>query len=388
MIDKNTETSVWPVLPLLLVCLGLVSCQPKRDEKAAGGGRGGPVPVETAKAEMRTVPLELSAIGTVEPQASVQLKPKVAGEILEVHFADGANVKAGDLLFTIDPRSYTAAFKKAEANVAIAQAQVANASEQLRRYSTLTQEGATSKEQLSQYQVTYDAAESELEARKADLDQAALASEWTSVKAPISGRAGAALVKAGNIVQANGDVLAVINQTEPIYVSFALPESSLAQVREWMAKGELVVAAKDPTTHAALGNGQLTFVDNTVDRDSGMINFKATFTNSDNALWPGQFVDVALVLTQEKDVVTVPTVAVMEGQQGSTVFIVNQGKADVRPIKVEREFGDSSVIGKGLKPGDEVVVSGQLRVTPGGKVNPKSAVKEPSVAANDAPANQ
>ena len=335
------------------------------------------MPVEVTAAESRTIPVEIKTIGAVEPVASVQLKSKVQGEILQVHFSDGAQVKVGDPLFNIDPRPFDAALKRSQANLTMAQFTAANASEQAARYTTLIKRGVASKEQFSQYHSTAESQKSVLDARQADVDEAQLSLEWTSVRAPISGRAGAALLKAGNIVQANTDVLTVINQMQPIYVSFSLPETSLVEVRYWMDRGKPVVNAYNPDTGHLLGTGELTFVDNAVDRASGMIAFKATFPNSDESLWPGQFVDLVVRLTEEPDTLVIPTAAVMEGQEGSQVFVVRDGVAALRKIRVRRTVGDSSIIEEGLAPGELVISSGQLRVSPGAKVSAQQAKGAP-----------
>lgn len=329
-----------------------------------------PVPVETALAEMKVLPIEMKAIGTVEPISTVQLKSKVQGEILAVHFEDGAQVKAGDPLFSIDPRTFDAALKRAEANFAIAEVAAKNALEQADRYSTLIKSGVASKEQTAQFLTTAESQKSELAARQADLDEARLSLEWTRVTAPVSGRAGAALLKPGNIAQPNIDTLAIINQMQPIYVGFSMPENSLSDVREWMKDAKPSVSAFDPDSGKLLGAGELDFIDNAVDRASGMIAFKATFPNADEQLWPGQFVDVTVKLAEENGLV-IPTIAIMEGQQGAQVFVVKDGTAELRKVRVARAVGDLSMISDGLEPGEKVITTGQLRVTSGGKVQPK-----------------
>ncbi len=336
-----------------------------------------PVPVGVAMAEMRTFPVEIKAIGSVEPMASVQLKSKVQGEILQVHFEDGAPVKTGDLLFSIDPRPFQAALQRAEANLSIAKFVAENASEQALRYTTLINRGVASKEQTSQVLSTAESQKAELAARQADVDEAQLSVEWSQVRSPVSGRAGAALLKAGNIAQPNGDTLVVINQIQPIYVAFSLPENSLADVRERMQSTRPSVSAFDPDSGHLLGTGELTFVDNTVDRTSGMITFKATFPNSDESLWPGQFVDLTVKLAEESGLV-VPSVAVMEGQQGAQVFVVTGDSASLRKVVPGRSVEGFTVIREGLLPGESVITTGQLRVSPGSKVVVKTPATTPA----------
>jgi len=327
-----------------------------------------PAPVEVATVERRAVPLELSAIGTAESVASVRIRPKVGGEILEVLFQDGADVRAGQELFRLDPRPYDAALKRAEANLAIARAQAANADDQARRYTELKTKGAASGEQFDQIISAAESQQAQRAAREADVEETRLAREWSTVVSPIDGRAGAALVKRGNIVQANGDVLVVINQMRPIEVAFALPEGTLPDLRKRTSEGPLSVEVSDPVADRPIATGNVVFVDNAIDRQSGRVLLKARFENADGSLWPGQFLDVLLRLSEGEGELTVPATAVIEGQAGPKVFVVRDGVAQMRPIKVERVRGDSAVIAEGLEAGDQVVTSGQLRVTPGGRV--------------------
>lgn len=352
------------ILPLLLSGCG---------KKESGPSTPPPVPVEVATVEARSIPVEMLTIGTVEPMATVQLKSKVSGEILKVLFADGAQVEAGEVLFQIDPRPFDAALKRAAANLAITQSTLSNANEQAERYTTLIKRGVASKEQFSQYLSTAESQKAELEARQADVDQAKLSLDWTQVQAPISGRAGAALLKAGNIVLANTEVLTVINQMQPIYVAFSLPESSLATIRQWMSKEKPVVTARHPDTGEVLSTGELTFIDNAVNTTSGMIAMKAVFKNENQRLWPGQFVDVTVTLGHEDNSLVIPSVAIMEGQQGPQVFIVEGETASLRPVKTYRTSGDMTLISEGVAEGETVITVGQLRVANGAKVAPKAA---------------
>lgn len=319
------------------------------------------------------MPVELRAVGAVDPLATVQLKAKVSGEITAVLFADGAFVKAGQALFTIDPRPFEVALRRAEAELAQAQTEARNAQDQAERYTKLNTQGVASREEFAQFLTTASSQKAVLAARQAGVDEARLSLEWATVRAPMDGRAGAALLKAGNIVQANTDVLTVINQTRPIYVTFSLPESQLAEVRQWLGRGTVEVAASEPASGRELGRGRLDFVDNVVDRESGMIAMKATFPNPDETLWPGQFVDVVVTLRQERDALLVPSTALMEGPQGTQVFVVKDGAATLRKVDPARSVGDRTVIASGLEAGETVVASGQLRVANGARVTPKPA---------------
>lgn len=365
---------------LLALSAGLAACGKSAGPKTQANP---PVPVEVSAAAIRSMPVEMKAIGIVEPIASVQLKSKVAGEILKVHFADGAQVKAGEPLFSIDPRAFQAALDRAKANLEIAEATASNANEQAQRYTTLIQRGVASKEQTAQFLSNAKSLQAELAARQADVSEAQLSLDWTEVPAPITGRAGAALLKPGNIVQANTETLAVINQMQPIYVTFSLPENTLAEVREWMAKNKPVVSAYDPDNGKLLGTGSLDFIDNAVDRATGMVAFKATFPNEKETLWPGQFVDVTLELAVQPEALVVPSTAVMEGQQGSQVFVVTGDTVSLKKIHMERAVGNLSIIRKGLEPGERVVTVGQLRLNPGSKVEIKKQQKAEEVPAVD-----
>jgi multidrug efflux system membrane fusion protein len=355
------------VLPVLAATL-LSACDSQSSRKSAAAPP--PVPVELGTVERRSVPVQLRAIGSVEPLATVRLKAKVQGEIIKVLFADGAYVTAGQPLFAIDPRPFDVALRRAQADLAQAQTEAKNAQDQVDRYTKLMSQGVSSKEQYAQYLTTASSQKSVLAARQADVDQAQLSLDWATVRAPISGRAGAALFREGNIVQANSDVLTVINQTRPIAVRFSLPETQLAEVRDWMGKSAVGVTALDPDSGRPLGSGTLDFVDNVVDTQSGMIALKATFPNPDEALWPGQFVDLVVRLTDEADALVVPSTAIMDGQNGSQVFVVKNGVATLQKVAVERTFGGSTVIGSGLEPGQQVITTGQLRVANGAKVAP------------------
>jgi multidrug efflux system membrane fusion protein len=368
----------FPALVLWAAVLATSACQRVGSE---GAVEVPPIPVEAATAEVRNMPIEMHAIGAVEPIASVQLKSKVQGEILRVHFADGAEIQQGDPLFDIDGSSFEVALQRAQANLAMARSTAENASEQAERYTTLINRGVASKEQFSQFLSTAESQKSVLVARQADVDEAQLSLGWTQVRAPISGRAGSALLKPGNIVNANTDVLTVINQMEPIYVAFSLHEGALNEVRKWMATGKPIVSARDPDNGRILGTGELTFVDNKVDRVSGMIAFKATFPNEDDTLWPGQFVDVTVKLADEPGALTVPTTAIMEGQQGSQVFVISANTAEIRKVKVGRTVGDMTIVTEGLNVGEVVITSGQLRISPGAKVTIVETQK-PEVAEN------
>lgn len=370
---RRAGTNLFSCAFLLLGALSVCGCGKSGAPKPPSSP---PAPVEVVEAVSRTMPVELKAIGTAEPLSTVRIRSKVQGEILEVLFADGQPVRAGDPLFRIDPRLFEAALKRAEANLAIAKSASDNASEQAARYTTLIKRGVASKEQTSQVLTVEESGKSELAARQADLDEARLMLEWTTVAAPISGRAGAALLKAGNMIQPNVDTLAVINQIQPIYVTFSLPENTLDEVRRAMQTSSPPVRAYGPDSGELLGEGTLTFIDNAVDRGSGMILYRATFPNAGERLWPGQFVDVKLTLGEESGVV-VPSAAIVEGPRGAQVFVVRDGVAELRPVEAARSLDGQTIVRSGLAAGERVITNGHLRVSPGGRVAEKAGAAKP-----------
>jgi multidrug efflux system membrane fusion protein len=387
------------------------------------------VPVGVATAEQQVVPVQVTGVGNVQAYTTVGVKAQVAGQIQQVHFTEGRDVVKGELLFTIDPRPLEAAVRQAEANVAkdMAQlrqaeaahgqrraevtqaranlerdvAQLDNARVQEERYRTLIDRGLIAREQYDTVrtnfstleatvradraaienaeaaaraaEATIDNARAAVKANEAMVDAARLQLAYTTIKAPMDGRTGNLLVQAGNVVKTGEDApLVVIAQVHPIYVSFSVPEQYLGDINAHRAKGALQVEALiDGGKRTA--RGALTFVNNTVDPATGTIQLKATFPNTDDALWPGQFVDVALTLTSETAVV-VPTVAVQPGQQGTFVFVVKPDlTVETRPVKVGRRLARDVVISDGVRAGERVVTDGQLRLTPGARIEIRPA---------------
>lgn len=353
------------------------------DKKGGRGGAGGPVPVVTAQVALQSMPVKLQAIGNVEPFATVTLKARVDGQIMEVGFREGEEVKAGTVLFRIDPRPYEAAVAQAQAIQQRDLAQLAQAERQAQRYKELLEKNFISKEAYAQYQTAAETAQSAVLASRAQLDNAKLQLDYTTIRSPINGYAGKIQIQKGNLVKANDSVpLIVLNQVHPVYVNFAIPEQSLATVRQYMKAGPLTAQAVAAGSETVLGNGRLVFVDNQVDATTGTIRLRAQFENRDNALWPGQFVSLRLNLYEDKDALVVPAATVQNGPSGQYVYVVKADQsAEMRRIEVERNEGDFVVIAKGLQKDETVVTRGQLRLSPGAKV----AVRDPS-AKDDAPA--
>jgi multidrug efflux system membrane fusion protein len=327
------------------------------------------VPVTVAKAEVKDVPIELTAIGSVDAYSSVSIKAQVNAVLDQVHIRQGQFVKRGDLLFDLDARPFEAALKQAQANLARDKAQAELNNVQAKRYQELYKAGVAPKEQLDTMQANADAQQAAVRADEAAVESAQLQLDYCKIYAPIDGRTGALQVYPGNIVKQNDvPVLIVINQITPIYVDFAVPEQYLTVVDKFMAQGKLEVKAT-PYGDTKPEIGYLTFVDNSVDNTTGTIKLKATFENSDHRLWPGQFSNVLLRLAQQEHAVVVPSQAVQTGQKGDFIYVVkSDSSVEQRPVKVARTVGQSSVISNGIEAGETVVTDGQLRLIPGIKV--------------------
>jgi len=312
-----------------------------------------------------------------------------------VYFQEGQDVKKNDLLFKIDPRPYEAALRQAEATLARDLAQAKNADEQARRYEILVQKNYVSKDQYEQLRANADALAAAVEADKASVENSRLQLAYCTIRSPISGRAGTVLVNAGNVVKASDVAMTTINQILPIYVTFSVPEQNLADIKRYMAKGELTVEAVVPGDETHLARGDLTFIDNTVDSTTGTIKLKGTFENRDRRLWPGQFVNVVLTLTIERNAVIMPSAAAQAGQQGQYVFVVKPDlTVESRPVSISRTYGDFAVVAQGVTPGEKVVTDGQLQLFPGAHVEVKGeqvqsgAEKLGASAASQAPSNK
>jgi multidrug efflux system membrane fusion protein len=329
------------------------------------------VPVKAAVVEKRSVPVEVAAIGHVEPLATVSIRSQVGGTITKVWFREGQDVKKGDMLLTIDPRPYEAALDQAKASLARDQAQAQNAASESKRYAELVQKDYVTREQADQLQANAAALASTVKADEAAVENARLQVAYCSITAPINGTTRSLLVKEGNVVKANDTALLVINQIEPILASFSVPEAQLPEIKRRSASSTLAVTASGPggDTHA----GALTFVDNAVDATTGTILLKATFPNRDRGLWPGQYVNLTLRLANEPNAIVVPAPAVQTGQSGSYVYVIKaDSTVESRPVTVARSPGGLAVVSNGLTPGERVVTDGQLRLTSGTKVEVKS----------------
>src|SRR5262245_56538241 len=427
------------VLLSALALTGTACTDQKAESKQAQ--RRPPVAVAVAPVEQKSMAVQVLAIGTVEAYSTVAVRAQVGGELMRVHIKEGQDVKKGDLLFTIDPRTAEAALAQAQANLAkdrvqVQQARAAlqrdharvgqsratlardvaqakNAEVQAKRYQELLKKDLISREQHDQYQTTAEALAATVQADQAEVrsaeetvraDEAAIKSAeevvradeaavenariqlgYTTIRSPIDGRAGSLGLTPGNVVRATGtndSTLLTINQVEPIYVSFTAPQQQLPAIKRYMAEGTLDVRVL-PSGDPKPVRGKVTFIDNAVDVTTGTIRLKATFANEERRLWPGQFVNVTLTLTTEPDALVVPAQAVQTGQGSSQfVFVVKEDSTvENRRITVERTQGSETVVGKGLKAGEKVVIDGQPRLTPGAKVE----VRAPAGAGEGGP---
>ncbi|HWP56682.1 MAG TPA: efflux RND transporter periplasmic adaptor subunit [Candidatus Acidoferrales bacterium] len=344
-------------------------------------GGGGGVPVTVASVVSKNMPVQLMAVGTVEPYQTVSVRSQITGTLMRVHFKEGQDVRKGDLLFTIDPRPYEAVLKQVQANLAKNMALLANAREQVRRYAELVKKQYVSQEQYDQIQSSANAAEAVVEADRAAVENAKVQLSYCYIYAPVDGRTGDLLVDEGNLVRTNDAVpLVTLNQIMPIFVGFSVPEQHLTSIKEGMARGKLKVQAFIPQNEGAPETGELTFVDNAVDRTTGTIKLKGTFANASRRLWPGQFVRVSLTLADQPNAIVVPSQAVQTGQDGQHVFVLkDDSTVELRPVVVSRTLNNDAVIEKGLKPGEKVVTDGQFLLGPGTKVQVKSDGKKAEV---------
>jgi RND family efflux transporter MFP subunit len=327
--------------------------------------------VELAKAERKSVPVDVDSIGTVTPISSVALKSRLETTILAVHFEDGARVNEGDLLFTLDARQIDAQIEQAEGMLAKDQAQLEGAQRDLRRYTDLVAKGATTQVNVDNAKTQSDILIGTIKADQAALDNLKVQKSYTLIRSPFSGRISAANVKIGNFVRpADTAPLAVINQMAPVYVTFAIPQRVLVDLRDAMAKGDSKVIATIPG-HQSSEDGKVAMVENSVDSTTGMVTVRGIMNNTNETLWPGILVQTKLIIRSE-DAVVVPTVAVQRSQEGNYVFVVRDGVAKKQPVKVNRTSQGTSVISEGLSGDESVVVDGQLLLSDGSRVEPRT----------------
>jgi membrane fusion protein, multidrug efflux system len=333
------------------------------------------VPVMVAQSMEKAMPVELHAIGTGQAYSTVSIESQVAGIVSAVHYTQGQFVNKGDLLVSLDDRPFQAALALAQANLAKDKANEALADVEAERYQKLYDSGVVPKEQLDEEMATAAADKAGVQADQASIETARLNVSFCSIYAPISGRVGNQLIYPGTVVKADDvPILVVINQISPIYVNFSVPQQYLGEIKNYMARGRLPIQAT-PSDNSAPENGYLTFVNNTVDATTGTIQLNGTFANSDLRLWPGEFVNVILRLSEQQNAIVVPSQAVMTGQDGDYLFVVKADMTvDLRTLKVGRTVNGLTVIEEGVKPGETVVTDGQVRLIAGTKVRIRTSL--------------
>jgi len=378
-------SSIWVLA--LVALFSLSGCENKQPGQAAGSGGRPPAPVVVASVEQRDIPVQISAIGNVEAYQTVQIRSQVNGQIQKIFFKEGEDVREGQPLFQLDKRPFQADLEKAIGQMKHDQATAENSRIQADRYSGLEKQGIVSHEQAEQLRAQAKADASAVEADKAAVDAARVQLQYTDIVAPINARTGVLMINLGNLVKANDTpYLLQLNQVTPIYVTFSVPEANLDRVRQHFSSGQLKVLAYPKGRPESPAEGRLTFIDNGVDTTTGMLKLKGTFQNGDRRLWPGEFVDVALVLSTQKNVVVVPTKAIQTGQQGEYVYVVRtDSTAESRPVRTAGAYQNLTLISDGLKTGEQVIVNGQLRVAPNAKVVVQSTL--PGTQTGPAPAN-
>lgn len=355
---------------LLAGIAALIACSRGNPPPAQAAARTEPaIPVKVGKVEQQPEPLQIGAIGNIQPYSTVSVKSEVGGQLIGVHFSEGQEVRKGQLLFTIDPRPFEAALNQAQATRAKDLAQAASAQADAERYRGLAREGVVAQQQYDQSRANADALKATVDADAAAIETARLQLSYTKIYSPIDGRTGSLLVHEGNLVKENDVPLVVINQIEPIYGAFSVSAQYLPDITRYRAQHALAVSASPKGSNQPGPEGVLTFVDNNVDTTTGTIQLKATFPNRDHALWPGEFVDVTVTLTTQPNAVIVPAQAIQTGQNGQFVFVVKQDMTvESRPVVVDRTQGAFAIVSRGVQPGETVVTDGQLRLVPGARI--------------------
>jgi membrane fusion protein, multidrug efflux system len=356
---------------VLLLCTAVVfmnACSPKKKPPV-----NKPVPVMVAVATQKSIPVQMTAMGSVEAFQTISVRTQITAQIAKVFFKEGQEVKKGDLLLTLDCRTNEAALAQAQANLAKDKVQADYAREQSRRYADLIKKDYVAKEQFDQIQANAVALEATLKADEAIVESNRVQMQYCSIYSPIDGRTGMLKVNQGNIVKVNDTEILTINQIQPINVTFAIPEKDLPMVKKYSMEKTLKIEAFIPGEEHP-EKGELTFVDNAIDRTTGTITIKGTFANKEKRFVPGQYVNVVLTLTVQPDAVLVPSQGVEQGQTGQYVYVIGpDSTAEMRPVTIGGEIKGETVIVTGLNPGERIVTDGQMRLTPGVKVTMKTS---------------
>jgi multidrug efflux system membrane fusion protein len=354
--------------------MALLVCGACKSEKNNKPGKKPVMPVTVAQSIEKEVLVQLKAIGTVEAYATVVVKSMVNGQIAKVHFEEGSDVEKEDLLVSIDPAPFQAILAQHEAALAKNQTQEKFAREQAARYAGLLKEGIVAQDQYDLLRTNAESLAAAVNSDLAAIKSAKIQLGYCTIRSPISGRTGTLTLDSGNLIKANDSPIVTINQISPINVVFSIPEKKMAEVKMAMAAGELKIDALIPDEMGNTETGTLSFMDNAVNPETGMIKIKGVFSNTSRKLWPGQFIDVVMTLSSLKNAVVVPTSAIQTGQQGQYVYVVKPEKtAEVRPVTPGPSTEEETVVEKGLSIGETIVIDGQLRLTPGAAVEIKKA---------------
>jgi len=366
---RNAATRV-----ALIIAIALLNACGKGDRPDSG--KMPPVPVLVATAARRTVPNQLSEIGTVEALATVNIKSRAGGHLLAIHFNEGDFVRKDQLLFSLDARISASSLRLAEANLARDEAQAHQAATDEKRFATLLREGVGSREQYDQARAGAGTWTATVAADHAAVETARVNLQYTEIRSPLDGRTGNLQSHIGDLIKADADTpLVTITQIQPLYVDFAIPERELPAVREAFEQRPLEVTASIPNTQEAAESGTLSFIDNAVDKTTGSILLKGLFQNRQRRLWPGAFVNVTLTVSQTRDAIVVPSEAIQTSQQGIFVFVVGAGhEVAMRPVAIGARVARETVVERGLAAGETVVTDGQLRLAPGAVVSLKQSL--------------
>ncbi len=369
LLYEHSRSGSYKIFTACLVCVltftTAIACKKQEPQQAFP-----PATVLAAKAVQKDMPVVVQAIGTIEASRSVSVYSRVGGQLLAINFKEGQDVREGQPLFTIDPASYREKLRQAQGKLAKDLAQFQYNQEEAKRYAFLFEKGAVAKSEAEKYRTDAAAYEASAKSSEAEVEDARLNLGYCDIGAPFAGRTGAYGVNAGVIVKANDTPLTTLNQIAPVYARFSVPEKHLSDVKRYRAAGSVQVKVSPSSDFKGeVRTGKLVFIDNSVDVNTGMIQLKAEFSNADKFLWPGQFVNVALQLTVQRDSVVAPLRAVQAGEKGSFVLVVKPDMtAEMRPVVVDRSVDEETVIAKGLAAGETVVTDGHLKVRPGGRV--------------------
>ena len=374
------DTRRWiPVSVTVLVISGVLALLAGCEKKAPPSFERPPAPVTVATAVTQDVPNYIDAIGKFVAREVVSIQPQVSGRITQIHFADGADVKVGQVLFTIDPRPYEAQVNMAEANLGQAKAALELAKINFDRVTSVTDQRAVSRQDYDAKKNAVAVAEAQVKQNQAALDNARLNLDYCTIRSPINGRAGQRLVDLGNVVTANSGSLLVIQRLDPIYADFTITENDLTDVQRNMARGALKAEVRLSDEPEKPREGKLTFLDNSVQDGTGTVKLRATITNDDRRFWPGRFANIRLILGMQQSAVLIPAEATQRSAKGSFVYVIKpDSTAELRLVTTGQRQGDLVVVNKGINSGERVVTTGQLGVTPGGKVR----IAEPTKVEN------